>query len=109
MLMCQYIINIKARSTFATKLKILIKLMQSLIYVIAKLNMNMYDYITNNYESLNVASLCVCCDCLYKYSPNKIRDWCDNGKTAICPYCWNDTVLVAPELSKLYTEDNVNE
>ncbi|QKF94878.1 hypothetical protein QKU48_gp1420 [Fadolivirus algeromassiliense] len=83
--------------------------MQFLIYVITKLNMNMYDHITNNYESLNAASLCVCCDCFHKYSPAKIRDWCDSGKTAVCPYCWNDTVLVAPEFTQLYTEDNVIE
>ena len=65
------------------------------------------QYTMNNRESFNTSNLCVCIDCLSKFSYTKIRDWCDNGNTAICPYCWDDTVLIAPEYTNLYTENDI--
>lgn len=69
--------------------------------------MDLNKYTIYNRQSLNTNSLVVCYDCLKKYSPDKIRDWCDNGQTAICPYCWDDSVLVAPECTDLYTEHDI--
>ena len=69
--------------------------------------MNYLQFITNNRETIINCNLCLCCDCLSEYYPNKIRDWCDNNKTAICPYCANDTVLVSPKYTNKYTTNDV--
>jgi len=34
-----------------------------------------------------------CFYCLEVFYNNKIKDWTDNGETALCPKCKNDTVL----------------
>ena len=65
------------------------------------------QYTMYNYDSLHAHKMCVCTDCLNKYDVTKIRDWCDNGKTAICPYCWDDAVMVAPEYVDSYTENDI--
>ncbi len=46
-----------------------------------------------NRKSLEEAKMCVCIDCLYQYHVHKILNWTDNGQTAICPHCWDDTVI----------------
>lgn len=61
-----------------------------------------YKYITNNRKLLEEHEICVCVDCLSEYNVNKICDWTDGGHTAICPYCWDDTVLVSPNYTNLY-------
>jgi hypothetical protein len=67
---------------------------------------NFYQhYITNNKSLLT--NLCLCLDCLSEYHVSKICDWCDNGNTAICPYCWDDTVCLSPSETNLYSLDDV--
>jgi hypothetical protein len=66
-----------------------------------------YNYITNNRKSLEEHLICACVDCLSEYNVNKICDWIDDAQTAICPYCWDDTVLVSPNYTNLYTIDDV--
>ena len=69
--------------------------------------MSYVKYTKHNRKSLCSHKLCVCIDCLKEYYPKDIREWCDNGTTAICPYCCDDTVLVSPKCTNLYTRNNV--
>jgi hypothetical protein len=36
---------------------------------------------------------CLCLYCSRSYDTSKILNWCDNNDTAVCPYCWCDSVL----------------
>lgn len=38
---------------------------------------------------------CGCFYCCKIFSPNEIEDWCEDepDRTAICPYCWIDSVI----------------
>ncbi len=36
---------------------------------------------------------CGCFSCIKIFTPKDIKDWTDNEKTAVCPYCRNKTVL----------------
>lgn len=42
---------------------------------------------------LEKSEKCGCFYCLEIYSPKKIVDWTDGDQTAICPYCWVDSVI----------------
>lgn len=46
-----------------------------------------------NKEQLENAQKYGCFYCLEIFSPKQIKDWCDNGKTAICPFCGIDSVI----------------
>jgi hypothetical protein len=39
------------------------------------------------------SSSCGCFYCLETYAPSEIGEWCDEGKTALCPRCSVDSVL----------------
>lgn len=68
----------------------------------------MEDYIeahkfsNNHMEQLKKDKLCGCFNCLRIYSPSEIEEWlisedennlCDRYGTAICPYCYIDSVI----------------
>jgi len=36
---------------------------------------------------------CGCFYCLKTFAPSAIREWWDNGQTAVCPHCGIDSVL----------------
>lgn len=36
---------------------------------------------------------CGCFYCLSIFPPSEINDWTDVNDTAICPYCWVDSVI----------------
>jgi len=36
---------------------------------------------------------CACFHCQQKFDSSMIIDWCDAGRTAICPFCNVDSVL----------------
>lgn len=42
---------------------------------------------------IEASSLCGCFCCLHIFDPSKIREWIDNGQTAICPACPVDSVI----------------
>lgn len=69
--------------------------------------MSIHHYTMNHKQLLIEAQLCICTYCLYEYNINKIKDWCDNGNTAVCPYCWVDSVLPSPNACDLYTVEQV--
>lgn len=49
------------------------------------------------YDEIMDSSVCGCFDCKKTFHPTEIKNWTDvnseKGKTAMCPYCSNDTVL----------------
>ena len=44
-------------------------------------------------EQLVKDEICGCFYCCKIFNPSEIEDWCDNGKTAFCPYCGIDSVI----------------
>lgn len=47
----------------------------------------------NNKDKLLKVENCGCCYCLKIFSPDLIREWCDDGNTAICPFCGIDAII----------------
>ena len=47
----------------------------------------------HNKNELEKATLCGCFYCLALFNPQEIKEWTDNGDTAICPFCNVDAVL----------------
>lgn len=55
-----------------------------------------HAYCTNNKEKLLQDSKCGCFYCLKIFHPNEIENWIeDSTGTAICPYCFVDSVIGA--------------
>ena len=51
---------------------------------------------TGNEESVKKSKQCGCFFCGRIYAPGEIKEWCGEGggeKTAICPYCFVDSVI----------------
>lgn len=48
---------------------------------------------SNNKELLKKTNICGCFYCLKIFNPILITEWCDNGKTAICPFCGIDSII----------------
>lgn len=46
-----------------------------------------------NRSMLEEDSLCGCFHCRKIFSPMEITNWCDQGKTALCPHCGIDSVI----------------
>lgn len=46
-----------------------------------------------NKELINISDLCGCYHCCQTFKRDEIKNYTDNGKTAICPKCDIDTVL----------------
>lgn len=46
-----------------------------------------------NFGLLKHATQCACYYCCTTFSPLRIREWADNGLTALCPNCNIDAVL----------------
>ena len=46
-----------------------------------------------NKSLLENSDQCGCFYCQKIYHPSEIKEWCDEGKTAICPHCGIDSVL----------------
>lgn len=48
---------------------------------------------SSNKEQLKKVIKCGCFYCLKIFDPKLIKDWCDNGETAICPFCGIDSII----------------
>jgi len=48
---------------------------------------------SGNREHLSKSKKCGCFYCLKIFDPKLIVDWCDNGQTAICPFCGIDSII----------------
>jgi hypothetical protein len=46
-----------------------------------------------NKEVLGATEWCGCYYCITVFRTSEIREWTDNGETAICPYCGVDAVV----------------
>lgn len=46
-----------------------------------------------NKEALEKTNLCGCFYCCETYKTNEIKEWTDNGNTAICPKCGIDSII----------------
>ena len=52
-----------------------------------------HDHCTNNKEELINSEFCGCFHCLEIFSGGKIKEWTDEGTTALCPFCGIDAVI----------------
>ena len=68
----------------------------------------------NKDELMRIESLGMDCSCFYcgkRFNPKEIKEWTDEGQTALCPYCGVDSVIPNPteenlkELHKYYFEE----
>jgi hypothetical protein len=50
-------------------------------------------YSSKNKEHINSSKNCACYFCLAQFEPKEIKEWIDEGKTALCPNCKIDSVL----------------
>ena len=48
---------------------------------------------SGNREQLSKSKKCGYFYCLKIFEPKLIVDWCDNGQTAICPFCGIDSII----------------
>ncbi len=59
----------------------------------------MAKFAMHNKEQLIGAENCGCYHCMTLFQPKEIKEWTDNGTTAICPNCNVDAVLAdGPDL-----------
>ena len=58
-----------------------------------------------NRSLLENSDNCGCFYCQKTYHPSKIKEWTDDGKTAICPYCGVDSVL--PDIGPINISDKL--
>ena len=54
---------------------------------------NAHSLSNDNKKYLENVDKCDCFYCLKIFNPRKIKEWCDNGKAAICPYCGIDSII----------------
>ena len=52
-----------------------------------------HRFSSHHREELAKDKICGCFYCLKIFNPTEITDWCDNEKTAICPYCGIDSII----------------
>ncbi len=67
-------------------------------------HINAHSLCTRNREMLLNRDKCGCFYCLSIYDPAEIKDWTDDGKTALCPCCGIDSVIYETEQYPLTTE-----
>lgn len=53
----------------------------------------LYAYRRANREAISRSQRCYCFHCQKVMEPREIREYVENGKTALCPYCSFDTIL----------------
>lgn len=42
---------------------------------------------------IDVSASCACFNCIARFVPDDIKEWTDDGQTALCPRCGIDSVL----------------
>lgn len=54
-----------------------------------------YNYSINNEDKIKFSKKCGCFYCKRIFNSNEIKQWANdlNGKTALCPYCFVDSVI----------------
>lgn len=59
----------------------------------------------HNKKELEKSAMCGCFHCLALFDPKEIKEWTDDGNTAVCPFCFIDAIL--PESSDIYLDKDV--
>jgi len=58
-----------------------------------------------NREAIAAGERCGCFHCLAEFAPGEIREWADDGMTALCPRCGIDSVIpLAPGIDAAFLE-----
>ena len=52
-----------------------------------------HEHSSNHRAELERSKSCGCFYCIAIFPPSEIREWIDDGNTAICPYCPVDSVI----------------
>lgn len=52
-----------------------------------------HKYSFRNREFIEKSKLCGCFYCVTVFAPEAIKEWTDEGQTALCPHCDIDSVL----------------
>jgi len=67
---------------------------------------NLSKYSKKNKNYLKESKKCGCYFCLNIFEPKNIKEWTDNGETAICPFCHVDSVIDdSQNLNKEFLEE----
>ena len=53
----------------------------------------LHTYCANNKNLIAVSDQCYCFYCQKRMHRSEIKDYIDNGKTALCPHCTIDSIL----------------
>jgi len=71
-----------------------------------------WKYTISNSEAISRSTECACIYCLKRFKPSEITEYCrhlkqksPNYDTAICPYCYVDTVV--PNSLVNYSDDDL--
>lgn len=54
-----------------------------------------HKHSNNNRSELQASEVCGCFYCLKIFDPVIIKEWIDEGNTAICPHCGIDSILAS--------------
>jgi len=52
-----------------------------------------HKHSSHNREDIRKSDECGCFCCCKQFDPDEIKEWIDNGSTALCPFCGVDSVL----------------
>ena len=52
-----------------------------------------HSHSANHRKNIEKSSICGCFYCEKTFSSDIVRDWIDNGQTALCPFCSIDSVV----------------
>ena len=58
-----------------------------------KLLTDAHSHSSNNVEEIKGSALCGCFYCRKVFAPKEVKEFIDNGQTALCPYCGIDSVI----------------
>jgi hypothetical protein len=60
-----------------------------------------------NRDKIEGTTVCGCFYCKKIFSPKEIKEWTDDGQTAICPYCGVDSI-VCNDPNYMVTEEDLD-
>jgi len=52
-----------------------------------------HTHSSNHRSEIEASRQCGCFYCSSVFAPEEIIDWCDDGRTALCPRCGIDSVI----------------
>jgi hypothetical protein len=67
--------------------------MNRLLKVVGPAHICAHKHGRRNREGLAGSAKCGCFYCLRTFAPQSIKDWTDDGTTAICAHCGMDSVI----------------